>query len=172
MHADRIIQRMEFLPGSLRALLSGLPAGAVRWKPPSGAWSILEIVCHLGDEEVEDFRARLRLVLDDPSRDWPKINPEGWAVERRYNERDMASSLDRFALERGASVAWLRSLPEPDWSLAASHPRLGLLRAGDLLASWAAHDALHLRQIAKRLHELASADAPGFDTGYAGEWRA
>jgi hypothetical protein len=142
------------------------------WKPPSGAWSILEIVCHLGDEEVDDFRTRLRLTLEDPSQDWPKIDPEGWARERRYNERDLGESLERFARERAASVAWLRSLRDVDWSRAATHPRLGSLRAGDLMASWAAHDALHLRQIAKRLHELAAADAPGFDAGYAGEWRA
>jgi len=172
MRIGSIIARMEAFPRGLGALLAGLPADEARWKPPSGAWSILEIVCHLGDEEVDDFRARLRLTLQDPSRDWPKIDPEGWARERRYNERDLGGSLERFARERAASVEWLRSLAGADWESAATHPRLGSIRAGDLMASWAAHDALHLRQVAKRLHELAGADAPGFDTGYAGEWRA
>ncbi|MBK7403801.1 MAG: hypothetical protein IPJ41_04000 [Phycisphaerales bacterium] len=64
------------------------------------------------------------------------------------------------------------SLAKVDWNRAYHHPKLGSLRAGDLLAAWAAHDALHLRQIAKRMHELASHDAPGFDAAYAGEWRA
>ncbi|NUP91044.1 MAG: DinB family protein, partial [Candidatus Sumerlaeia bacterium] len=49
------------------------------------------------------------------------------------------------------------------------HPKAGPLRAGDLLAAWAAHDALHLRQIAKRLLDLARRDAGGFKTDYAGD---
>lgn len=174
MFADRIIARMEVFPGTLDALLTGLPREEARFKPPSGAWSILEIVCHLGDEEVQDFRSRLRWVLEHRSGEWPPIDPEGWAREREYNERDLADSIERFARERRASLEWLRGViaGKPDWAAAYEHPRFGPIRAGDLLASWAAHDALHLRQIAKRLHELASADAPGFETGYAGEWRA
>lgn len=174
MRADRIIERMSATPGSVQALLSGVSADAAAWKPSSGAWSILEIVCHLGDEEVDDFRARLRFVLERREGPWPPIDPEGWARDRRYNERDLADALARFARERRASLDWLRGVAarEPDWSAAYEHPRFGPIRAGDLLASWAAHDALHLRQIAKRLYELASEDAPGFRTGYAGDWRA
>jgi hypothetical protein len=36
------------------------------------------------------------------------------------------------------------------------------------MASWAAHDALHLRQIAKRLYELTARDAGRYSAGYAG----
>jgi hypothetical protein len=50
------------------------------------------------------------------------------------------------------------------------HPKVGATAAGDVMASWAAHDALHLRQIAKRLWELAGRDGAPFRTGYAGEW--
>ncbi|MCP4798050.1 MAG: DinB family protein, partial [Phycisphaeraceae bacterium] len=49
-------------------------------------------------------------------------------------------------------------------------PRSGSLRAGDLLAAWCAHDALHLRQLARRLHELTVVRGGGFDAGYAGDW--
>lgn len=170
MQIDRLIERMERFPGALHALLEGLDPECARWKPPSGAWSILEIVCHLGDEEVDDFRTRVRMTLEDPGRDWPPIDPEGWARERGYNERDLAERLARFASERTDSVEWLRSLKQPDWSSERVHPKLGSMRAGDVMAAWAAHDALHLRQIAKRLHELAGVDAGGFDTEYAGRW--
>jgi len=36
-------------------------------------------VNHLVDEEEGDFRLRLRSTLEDPARDWPPIDPEGWA---------------------------------------------------------------------------------------------
>jgi hypothetical protein len=61
---------------------------------------------------------RLRLVLEDPNREWPKIDPERAAVERAYNSRDLAESLDRFASARRKSVGWLRGLKTPNWEVA------------------------------------------------------
>ena len=170
MQLDPLIRRMESFPQAVALFSQGLSLADARFKPPSGAWSILEIINHLADEEDADFCTRVRLTLEDPGREWPPIDPEGWARERRYNERDLADSLARFAAARAGSIHWLRSLENPDWTRCREHPRAGRLTAGDLLASWAAHDALHLRQIAKRLHELAERDGEGCGTRYAGEW--
>jgi hypothetical protein len=134
----------------------------------------VEIVNHLADEDRDDFRFRLRSTLEDPSREWPKTDPEGWAVQRRYIEQDLAESMARFERERAESLAWLRSLRSPDWSRAYIHPKVGPVTAGELMVSWAAHDSLHVRQIAKRLFELAAkqGEPEGFGTRYAGEWGA
>jgi hypothetical protein len=147
-----------------------LPTDDARWKPADGAWSILEIIMHLCDEEVDDFRTRVRLTLEDAAQSWPPIDPPRWAVERRYNEADLQRAVDRFVRERTESVRWLLSLGDADWTVAHHHPKFGPIRAGDLLASWTAHDALHLRQIAKRMHQLAQHHGGEFRTGYAGEW--
>ncbi|MCB9838290.1 MAG: DinB family protein [Phycisphaeraceae bacterium] len=162
--------RMAAFPGALSALLAPVSDVDARLKPPSGAWSIVEIVNHLADEEDEDFRTRVRMTLEDPSQAWPGIDPEGAAIERRYNDRALGESLDRFASARAASVAWLRSLERPDWSRTHRHPKIGDLRAGDVLLSWCAHDALHLRQLAKRVYELALQDGAGYRADYAGGW--
>ena len=153
---------------SLGTLSGSLEGGASRTQQR------LAIIKRPGQQPIgtEYFRARLTLVLKDPTEAWPRLDPEGVAVSRRYNEMDLAVCVRRFVEERRKSVAWLRSLQNPDWSLAYVHPRFGATHAGDLLASWQAHDALHLRQIAKRMFELAGRDAPGFRTEYAGEWRA
>lgn len=172
MNPIPLITRLERFSRVLPPLVENLPDEDARFKPPSGAWSILEIVCHLGDEEVEDFRARLRMTLETPGKEWPKIDPEGAARVRKYNEQDLAKALDRFVRERSASIEWLRSLRNPDWNLAYVHPKFGPQTAGMLLASWPAHDALHLRQIAKRLYELAARDGAPHTVGYAGEWGA
>lgn len=172
MNAAVIIDRLERFGPALAAAVAGVPIGDARWKPPNGAWSILEIVCHLGDEEVDDFRARLFSTLRDPAAKWPLTDPECWARERRYNEQDVVAATARFVEERRRSVEMLRALKDPDWSTAYIHPRHGPVYAGELLASWPAHDALHLRQIAKRLWELAERDGAPYKTAYAGEWRA
>lgn len=165
-----LVERMATFPGAVAELIRGVSDEDARWRPASGAWSILEIVCHLGDEEVEDFRARVRSTLEDPERAWTPIDPEGWATQRAYNEADLGEAIERLAREREVSVQWLRSLESPDWSRAWVHPKFGPQRAGDVMVSWAAHDALHLRQLAKRLYELGVRDGGGFDAGYAGDW--
>ena len=67
----------------------------------AGKWSTLEVVCHLYDEEREDFRQRLDIILHRPEAKWPPIDPVGWVSARKYNERDLAQSLAEF-LARGA----------------------------------------------------------------------
>lgn len=173
MNAAALIQRLDGFPPVLMGMVKMVTPEQARFKPPSGAWSILEIVCHLGDEEVDDFRTRLRLTQEDPAAPWPGIDPERWAIERKYNEQDLKVAADRFVRERQESVRWLRSLARPDWEVATMRPH-GPLRAGDLLVAWAAHDALHVRQIVKRLYELAGEDGQpeGYQARYAGEWGA
>ncbi len=169
----RIIERLERAPLALRSLVAIVSPHDARWRGPTGGWSIIEIVRHMGDEEVDDFRARLRSTLEDPARAWLPIDPEGWARDRKYIEDDLAEAVERICAERSVSLSWLRSLGEPamvDWARVHQHPKFGPISAGDLLASWAAHDALHLRQIAKRLFELTQRDAAPASTTYAGEW--
>lgn len=174
MQPAGLIDRLERFPPVLRAAaLCAHPADA-RWSPSSANWSIIEIARHLLDEEREDFRVRLGLTLAGLS-EWPPIDPAGWAVSRRYHEAELAHTLDEFEKERAASVSWLRSLGRPDqvaWDTTVHHPRFGSATAASLLAAWAAHDALHLRQIAKRLYELACRDGHPHPVDYAGAWGA
>lgn len=170
MNHPALIARLAAFADELPTIVAHISDADARFKPPSNAWSILEIACHLGDEEVEDFRARLRSTLDDPRQPWPEIDPTGAAVSRRYNEKNLAAEVARFVNERRASVEWLRGLREPNWENAYPHPKWGPISAGMLLTAWAAHDLLHLRQIAKRRFELVARDGAPFATSYAGEW--
>ncbi|MDQ7014315.1 MAG: DinB family protein [Planctomycetota bacterium] len=170
MNMQPIIERMDRFSSVLPALVSGMSQDEALYRPNDSTWSILEIVCHLADEEADDFRPRLERTLAEPQVEWEAIDPEGVAISRRYREADLEEQTARFVAERHRSVVWLMGLGAVDWYRAYQHPKIGPLSAGDLLASWAAHDALHLRQIAKRQYELAAVNAAGFGTAYAGEW--
>ncbi len=170
MNSRKLIASLERFGRILPEVVRDTSPDDSRWKPPDGAWSILEIVCHLRDEEQFDFRERLRLTLADPTAAWPPISPETWAVERSYNADQLSSAAERFTALRRESVLWLRSLENPDWSRTHHHPQFGPFRAGDLMAAWAAHDALHLRQIAKRMYQMTGRDAGDYAIRYAGEW--
>lgn len=170
MDLRAVIHRLEQFSAILPVLVRSIPESDARWRPESGNWSVLEIVCHLADEEIDDFRQRVQLTLQDPGQAWPSINPTQAAIDRKYNEQQLTAALSRFVDERTESVRWLRSLDQPDWNSTHHHPSLGPITAGQLLASWVAHDQLHLRQIAKRFYELASRDCTPYSNEYAGVW--
>ncbi|MFZ5917852.1 MAG: DinB family protein [Chloroflexota bacterium] len=155
---------------TIRSLVTDISEEQARWKPSPDEWSILEVINHLYDEEREDFRQRLNLLLHQPEQPWPGINPTGWVIERRYNSRDPQASLRSFLQERQRSVAWLEGLVAPDWHARREHPQAGALTAGDLLASWLAHDFLHLRQLTQLRWQYLAVAAPGRRVDYAGNW--
>lgn len=164
---QEIATTLEASAALLVRQLRNVPLDELRFKPTPEKWSMLEVLVHLWDEEALDFRPRLQSVLDDPSRPWPAIDPEGWAVEKRYNERDPAEALAGFEAERAASVAWLRGLVDPPWHNTYEHPEMGSLRAGDLVMAWLVHDPIHIRQVANLRVEWLARQAEPFSIRYA-----
>jgi hypothetical protein len=153
----------------VQALVRGLSQEEASWKPGGDTWSILEVVNHLCDEEREDFRVRLDIILHHPGQPWPGIDPEGWVVERQYNERELGDSLKDFLAEREASLKWLSKLGEPNWD-ALYEAHFGLIRAGDVFASWVTHDHLHMRQLVELHRALTARKAEPYRLDYAGTW--
>lgn len=169
MHFLRSKQLLLQNSERIRSLLQGVPAEQAQWKPDPDSWSILEVINHLLDEEREDFRVRLDIILHEPDRKMPSIDPEGWVVDRKYNDRNLEESLEEFLSERQASLEWLETLGEHEWEATLKMP-FGSIRAGDMFASWVAHDLLHMRQLVE-LHRayMLKLVAP-FEVTYAGPW--
>ena len=165
-----ITGRLQHNAAVFSALLEGVADAQARWKPEPDKWSILEVVNHLGDEEEQDFRMRLRLLLDEPQRDWPPIDPARWAIDRQYNKREPAESLERFLRARMESLEWLHTLRGRDWERMHEGKVGPPLRAGDLLCSWLGHDLIHIRQINRLHREYLTSVCPGFSPDYAGAW--
>jgi hypothetical protein len=170
MDRDVMSARLRANAEVLGALVAGVGEAQSRWRPEPGTWSILEVVNHLADEEVEDFRTRLDVTLHRPGTAWPPIDPQGAVGTRAYNERDLAESLDRFLSARRGSLAWLGGLVRPDWSLFYEHPVAGRITAGDLLTSWVAHDHIHIRQLNRLHREYLVSELSEHAPDYAGRW--
>lgn len=139
------------------------------WKPTPDDWSILEVICHLADEEREDFRTRVGWALNGGTEPWHPIDPQGWVTSRGYDQRTLAPSVADYLAERDASLSWLRGLTAPDWTQEYPAP-WGTMRAGDFMAAWVAHDLLHLRQLTELHYYWALAQAQPYSLQYAGEW--
>ena len=170
MNLDYFIDRLAKNRGVFENLVRGVSVEQIRWKPSPDKWSMLEVINHLYDEEREDFRQRIDLVLADPKRSWPPIDPRNWVTTREYNGRDLDASLNNFFTEREKSLAWLRQLSSPNWQNSNQGPN-GVLTAGDLLASWLAHDFLHIRQLARLHWQYVGAISDPYQTTYGGPWK-
>jgi hypothetical protein len=169
MQFDILYRELSQGSSILRALVSGISQAEAQVKPAPDSWSVLEVVCHLYDEEREDFRQRLDIILHRPDEKWPPIDPGGWVSARRYIERDLVDTLEGFTAEREKSLAWLRGLSDPNWETEYQTP-FGPMRAGDMLSSWVAHDNLHMRQLVElRRGRIVSITEP-YDVRYAGDW--
>ncbi len=169
MEFEALYHELARAPEIIRALVNGVSQEDSQIRPAPESWSILEVVCHLYDEEINDFRPRLDIMLHHPEQDFAPNDSQRWVTERRYNERDLAEMLAGFAAERARSLSWLDSLTNPDWEAVYTTP-WRTMKAGDMFASWVAHDSLHIRQLNElRWARIVRLAAP-CDVAYAGGW--
>ena len=169
MEYNKIIQELTRNKLVFKELLTGLGQEEYLWKQNPDKWCLLEIICHLYDEEREDFRTRTKQVLESPELPLPKIDPVGWVKERNYLHQNFSQKLDDFLSEREQSVKWLNSLENPKWNNAYDHPKLGKMTAKLFLSNWLAHDYLHIRQITRLKFDYLNYKS-GEDLSYAGNW--
>ena len=151
-------------------LLAGVDKKEYLFRPAENKWCLLEIACHLHDEEREDFGYRLKHTLESPEKPLPGIDPEGWVSERNYMKKDYFKTVDAFLAEREQSVEWLRTLKSPNWKNAHNHPKFGPLPAEMFLSNWLAHDYLHIRQILRIKYNYLKDNVEDVKLKYAGKW--
>ena len=165
----RIASELERNIGVFSALLQDTDKNEQVFREATGKWSLLENLCHLVDEEKEDFRKRVKSVLDSPNKALNLIDPEGWVKQRNYQNQNFKAKLNEWVSERKQSVKWLYGLHNPPWDNTFHHPRLGKMSAWLFLCNWLSHDYHHIRQIntIKRAY-LEKHCGVGLD--YAGSW--
>lgn len=169
MHKKHIINELKRNKFVFRELLSGLSREFILWKQSPEKWCLLEIVSHLYDEEREDFRARVKHILETPDLPMPSINPVGWVTERNYLKQDFNKVLNNFLNERNLSIEWLENLETDKWNNINHHPKLGDISANMIFANWLAHDYLHIRQIIRLKYDYLKS-LSGENLSYAGDW--
>jgi hypothetical protein len=170
MNLHSLITTMQSHAETIRSLTANISGDQARWKPSAETWSLIEVICHLYDEEREDFRVRLDYILHKPGETWPKIDPQGWIKDRDYASRDLVAVIAQWSAERENSIAWFKTLESANWDQAAIAPWGGELRAGDMLASWVAHDMLHMRQLVELHWAWHQHVIDPYSSGYAGDW--
>ena len=143
--ANAAIDVLESTPGTLRALLSGLPEDAVTARGPEG-WSAKDIVAHLASLEQPAMFDRVGLLAAGGDPEVPNIDEE--AVLRDFGLWDapLGTLLDAFAKRRAEAVAWLRTLTPEQLANSGRHSYAGRITAAEQVNHFAYHDLAHIRQ--------------------------
>jgi DinB family protein len=150
--------------GTLRSLVAGAPDSALDFREASGAWTPLQVLCHVTDGEVTDWMPRLDLILSSgEARTFTPFDREaGFTVYAGWSAEQVLGEFDRL---RTANLARLVALDLQDSDLQRTgvHPALGIVTAAQLLACWATHDLAHTAQISRSLVRFFGA--------HVGPWR-
>ncbi|MEW2919842.1 DinB family protein [Muricauda sp. ANG21] len=169
MELESVIAELERNRKVFRETLTDMPQNLIHWKANSKDWSLLEIICHLVDEEKEDFRTRVGHTLQHPETPLASIDPVGWVKKRDYNGQDFEKKVEQFDKERQISIAWLKTTADLAWENSLYHPELGTMSARSFLFNWLAHDYLHIRQINHIKYNFLK-ESSGDSLTYAGNW--
>lgn len=134
---DDAVNVIAGLPGAVREAVSAIPPGMRRARPGPGVWSVSEYVCHLRDVYVT-FTIRLHRIRTEHR---PALEPmfnDLRARRFRYNDCDLAATLDELAAAAAGFRDEVARMGERDWD------RVGTRLPGEQrTARWVVRQAMH-----------------------------
>ena len=143
----RWIDRIEALPGEVRALVQDLSGRQLDTPYRPGGWTIRQVVHHLADSHVNGY-IRTKLALTE---DVPTIKPydeAAWAKLPDACAGPPEASLQLLEALHGRWVLILRSLDEPALLRKFHHPELGTQTVSRIIQGYAWHGRHHSAHVA------------------------
>jgi DinB superfamily len=144
-----VVEVLERTPQALSGLLSDLGEPWLAADEGEGTFSPRDVVGHLLFGEETDWMPRVRIILEHgEARAFDPFDRFGF---RKYGGLSTDDLLRRFATLRRENLDQLARLALTPALLdrKGTHPELGTVTLGQLLATWAVHDLNHISQIAR-----------------------
>lgn len=141
-------------PALVEAVLGETTPERRRFRERMGVWCIDEVLHHLADAEIV-YANRYRRILSEEDPPVPGFDQDRWARVLRYETRDPALAVRLFGQARATNLELLRSLDASEWTRTGRHERRGREALSRVVELAAAHDRVHLLQIA-RIQRAAS----------------
>jgi hypothetical protein len=137
-------------PARLEARLIGLEEDLLSRHPIPGAWSVKEILGHLGDSEgVYGYRLRMMLSHDRPA--IAGYDQDAMVAGMAHNGRPISMLLEEFRRLRGLNVDLYLRTKGPVWERVGLHSERGEESVGLSISLLAGHDLRHIDQIERTL---------------------
>ena len=160
-----VVENLRRTPATLDTWLRGRPEPWLLRREGPESWSPHEVVGHLVHGEKTDWVPRLRQMLVGRG-DVPFEPFDRFAMLRESRDRTTDELLGEFATLRAENLVELEELDPglEDLGMPGTHPDLGAVTVRQLLATWVAHDLIHIAQIARVMAKQYRSEV--------GPWRA
>lgn len=156
---DRLGERdpLEVLartPGGIEERLKDLDEEVLARRPRQGAWSVKEVLGHLGDTEWV-YGYRIRMVVSHEAPPIAGYDQDLMAAGLAHNERPLSMLMEELRRLRGLNLDLYRRTRGPAWDREGIHSERGPEAAGQTIRLLAGHDLRHLDQIDRALAAVA-----------------
>jgi hypothetical protein len=142
---DEAVEILSRTPDTLNRLLSDLPESWVLGNEGPDTWSAFDVLGHLIHGEETDWIPRARIILDyGESRAFEPF--DRFAQFEKSRGKSSATLLDEFESlrKRNLTVLKLMNITPDQLAWRGTHPELGPVTLGELLATWVVHDLSHV----------------------------
>ena len=155
---------LERTPSSLRLLLEGLPDTWVYATEGADTWSAYDVIGHLIHGERTDWIPRAKHILSQNQEPFEPF--DRFAQFKDSKGKSLTELLTSFEALRKENIQTLNAfnLSNDDLNLEGTHPALGRVTLGQLLATWTVHDLNHIAQISRVIAKVYTTET--------GPWRA
>ena len=141
-----LIAKYDDGPTQLREALSGLSSLQLRTPAPPGAWSALQIVCHIADFELV-YADRMKRIIAENNPTLFGGDPDDFAAKLAYFQRDLEEELGVITSVRREVSRFLKTLTPVDFDRTGQHSVDGPLSLTRLLERIAGHIPHHVKFI-------------------------
>jgi len=127
----------------LRRAIRGMTREQLIERPVPGAWSTLEVLCHLADAEAV-FADRMKRILAEDRPVLPFADPQLFAPALAYQQRNAEVEVELIALMRQQIASILRALPTESLARCGIHSKDGPCTLEQVLSKAVSHLRHHL----------------------------
>ncbi len=137
-------------PAKIEQLLKGVDEAVLARRPREGAWSVKEVIGHLGDTEWV-YGYRIRMILSHEAPAVAGYDQDLMAAGMAHNERPISMLLEELRRLRGLNIDLYLRTRGPAWERSGLHSERGEESVGLIVRLLAGHDVRHLTQIERTL---------------------